>query len=178
MIVGVPTETKRDENRVAITPAGVHEFVRAGHTVLVQAGAGEGSRVPDAEFSGAGATIVAEAADAWSAALVCKVKEPQRDEFVHLRRDLTLFTYLHLAAYPAVAAALVASGCTAIAYETVQDAHGQIGRRRQHFVGANTAFLIDDDDIDKGAADIDADGDAWNDCFTHSRRNSPNGIST
>ena len=126
MIVGVPTETKRDENRVAITPAGVHELVRAGHTVLVQAGAGEGSRVPDAEFSGAGATIVADAADAWSAALVCKVKEPQRDEFVHLRRDLTLFTYLHLAAYPAVAAALVASRCTAIAYETVQDAQGRL----------------------------------------------------
>ena len=126
MIVGVPTETKRDESRVAITPAGVHELVVGGNTVRVQAGAGEGSRVGDAEYADAGAVIVRDAADAWSAELVCKVKEPQPDEFAHLRPDLTLFTYLHLAAYPAVAAALVASGCTAIAYETVQDAQGRL----------------------------------------------------
>lgn len=126
MIVGVPTETKRDENRVAITPAGVHDLVLAGHTVLVQVGAGHGSRVPDAEFAEAGARLVPTASDAWGAELVCKVKEPQPDEFVHLRADLTLFTYLHLAAYPAVAAALVASGTTAIAYETVQDAQGRL----------------------------------------------------
>lgn len=126
MIVGVPTETKRDENRVAITPAGVHELASHGHTVLVQRSAGDGSRVPDAEFADAGATMVADAAEVWAADLVCKVKEPQADEFRHLRADLTLFTYLHLAAYPAVAAALVASGCTAIAYETVQDAQGRL----------------------------------------------------
>lgn len=126
MIVGVPTETKRDENRVAITPAGVHDLVLAGHTVLVQTGAGDGSRVPDTEFAEAGARLVPTAADAWAADLVCKVKEPQPDEFVHLRADLTLFTYLHLAAYPAVAAALVAAGTTAIAYETVQDAQGRL----------------------------------------------------
>lgn len=126
MIVGVPTETKRDENRVAITPAGVHELVGHGHTVLVQTGAGDGSRVPDREFAEAGATMVADAAEVWSADLVCKVKEPQTDEFRHLRADLTLFTYLHLAAYPAVAEALMASGCTALAYETVQDAQGRL----------------------------------------------------
>ena len=126
MIVGVPTETKRDENRVAITPAGVHEFVVGGHTVLVQAGAGDGSRVPDREFADAGATIVATASDAWAADLVCKVKEPQHSEFAFLRPDLTLFTYLHLAAYPDVAQALVTSGCTALAYETVQDSQGRL----------------------------------------------------
>ena len=126
MIVGVPTETKRDENRVAITPAGVHELSRRGHTVLVEAGAGDGSRVPDSEFAEAGATMVADASEVWGADLVCKVKEPQADEFRHLRADLTLFTYLHLAAYPAVAAALVASGCTALAYETVQDSQGRL----------------------------------------------------
>jgi alanine dehydrogenase len=126
MIVGVPTETKRDENRVAITPAGVHELAAGGHTVLVQAGAGDGSRVPDADFVAAGATIVPTAADAWGADLVVKVKEPQADEFAFLRADLTLFTYLHLAAYPKVAAGLTASGGTAIAYETVQDAQGRL----------------------------------------------------
>ena len=126
MIVGVPTETKRDENRVAITPAGVHELSSRGHTVLVEAGAGDGSRVPDSEFAEAGATMVADASEVWGADLVCKVKEPQADEFRHLRADLTLFTYLHLAAYPAVAAALVASGCTALAYETVQDSQGRL----------------------------------------------------
>jgi alanine dehydrogenase len=104
----------------------VHELTSHGHRVLVQRGAGDGSRVPDAEFADAGATMVLHAAEVWSADLVCKVKEPQADEFHHLRADLTLFTYLHLAAYPAVAAALVAAGCTALAYETVQDAQGRL----------------------------------------------------
>ncbi len=125
-VVGVPTEIKADENRVAITPAGVHALVDAGHTVLVQAGAGAGSAFSDADFASVGATIVATAGEAWSAGVVCKVKEPQPDEFGLLRPDLVLFTYLHLAAYPEVADALVASGATAVAYETVQDAQGRL----------------------------------------------------
>jgi alanine dehydrogenase len=127
MKIGVPTETKTEESRVAMTPAGVHDLVAAGHTVLVQAGAGDGSRVPDAEFADAGATIVPDAATAWGDAdLVCKVKEPQPAEFEHLRPGLLLFTYLHLAAYPAVAAVLRERRVTAIAYETVQDAQGRL----------------------------------------------------
>ena len=127
MRIGVPTEVKTDENRVAITPAGVHELTAAGHTVLVQSGAGEGSRLSDAEYADAGATIVADAATVWSdAELVCKVKEPQPEEFPLLRPGLVLFTYLHLAAYPKVADALCESGVTALAYETVQDERGRL----------------------------------------------------
>jgi alanine dehydrogenase len=127
MKIGVPTETKTEEGRVAMTPAGAHDLVVAGHTVLVQSGAGEGSRVPDEEFAAAGATIVPDAAMAWGDAdLVCKVKEPQPDEYGYLRPGLVLFTYLHLAAYPAVAAVLQERGVTAIAYETVQDAQGRL----------------------------------------------------
>jgi len=125
-IIGVPTEIKTDESRVAITPAGVHELVLAGHTVLVQAAAGADSSFADDDYRRAGATIVGSAADAWSAAIVCKVKEPQPEEFPFLRGDLVLFTYLHLAAYPAVADALVRAGTSAIAYETVQDAQGRL----------------------------------------------------
>jgi alanine dehydrogenase len=127
MKIGVPTETKTDESRVAMTPAGVHDLVAAGHAVLVQAGAGDGSRVPDREFADAGATIVADAVTVWSDAdLVCKVKEPQPEEFELLRPGLALFTYLHLAAYPDVARALCERGVTAIAYETVQDAQNRL----------------------------------------------------
>src|SRR5687768_887050 len=125
-VVGVPTEIKTDENRIAITPAGVHELSLGGHRVLVEAGAGLGSSFTDDDYRAAGATIVPTAADAWGAHIVCKVKEPQQDELDFLRPDLVLFTYLHLAAYPAVAAALERSGCTAIAYETVQDDQGRL----------------------------------------------------
>ena len=119
--VGVPTEIKDSEHRVAITPDGVRELVHHDVRVLVQAGAGGGAGIADAEYQGAGATIVDEAAAVWSGAdLVCKVKEPQESEFAYLREHLILFTYLHLAAYPEVAKALLRSGCTAIAYETVQ----------------------------------------------------------
>jgi alanine dehydrogenase len=124
--VGVPTEIKTAENRVALTPDGVRELVAHGHQVLVQRGAGTGSSLPDDDFRAAGATLVDAAADAWSAELVVKVKEPQPEEFAHLRADLILFTYLHLAAYPAVAAQLLAANTTAIAYETVQDASGSL----------------------------------------------------
>lgn len=126
MIVGVPTETKTAEARVAMTPDGVRELVAGGHQVLVQQGAGEGSSIADGDFRAAGATLVPTAEDAWSAELVIKVKEPQGEELGYLRDSLTLFTYLHLAAYPEVAKALIASGATSIAYETVQLDNGAL----------------------------------------------------
>jgi alanine dehydrogenase len=124
--VGVPKEIKTMEGRVSLTPDGVREFERLGIGVFVETGAGEAASITDAEFVAAGATIVKTAADAWSQEMVVKVKEPKEEEFAYLRDDLTLFTYLHLSAYPKVAAALVASGTTAIAYETVQAADGSL----------------------------------------------------
>lgn len=124
--VGVPKEIKTMEGRVSLTPDGVREFERLGIDVFVETGAGEAASIPDSEFVAAGATIVKTAADAWSQEMVVKVKEPKEEEFGFLRSDLTLFTYLHLAAYPKVAAALVATGTTAIAYETVQAADGSL----------------------------------------------------
>ena len=124
--VGVPTEVKPSEGRVAMTPDGVRELERAGIEVLVQAGAGLNSSIDDAQYVAAGATIVPTAADAWSANMVVKVKEPYASEFEFLRADLTLFTYLHLAAYPDVANALLTAGTTALAYETVQLASGAL----------------------------------------------------
>ena len=118
--VGVPREIKTAEHRVAMTPDCVREFERSGIDVFIEAGAGEGASFCDDDYRAAGATIVASAAEAWGQDLVVKVKEPKEEEFGFLRSDLTLFTYLHLAAYPAVAEALLVSGCTAIAYETVQ----------------------------------------------------------
>ncbi|UDY35203.1 alanine dehydrogenase [Dermatobacter hominis] len=119
--VGVPTEVKQEEHRVAITPDGVRELLHAGSDVLVQSGAGADSSVPDEDYERAGATIVATAEEVWARAdLVCKVKEPLESEFAHFRPGLVLFTYLHLAAYPGVADALLDSGVTGIAYETVQ----------------------------------------------------------
>jgi alanine dehydrogenase len=127
MRVGVPREVKNREYRVALTPAGVTELVRAGHEVLVERGAGEGSSIPDDDFVGAGARIVADADDVWADAdLLLKVKEPIEEEYDRLRRGQTLFTYLHLAASKECTDALVASGTTAIAYETVQTADGAL----------------------------------------------------
>jgi alanine dehydrogenase len=121
LTVGVPAEIKNSEHRVAITPDGVRELRHHGVDVLVEAGAGAGAAINDDQYRVAGATIVADATDVWSrAGLVCKVKEPQESEFRFLRSDFVLFTYLHLAAYPDVAKALVASRCAAVAYETVQ----------------------------------------------------------
>ena len=119
MIVGVPGETKTGENRVAVTPDGVRELTAHGHQVRVEKAAGEGSSISDAEFMAAGA-FSCRAEEAWGAELVVKVKEPQAGELRHLRDDQVLFTYLHLAAYPEVAEALLAAGTTALAYETVQ----------------------------------------------------------
>lgn len=124
--LGVPRETKVLEGRVALTPDGVRELVRAGVAVHVERGAGEGASIPDADFAAAGARIVPTAADAWAQAMVVKVKEPMEAEFAHLRDDLVLFTYLHLAAYPRVAEALLRARTTAIAYETVQLADGSL----------------------------------------------------
>lgn len=120
MHIGVPAEIKNNEFRVAITPAGVDAFVKRGHTVSVQAGAGLGAGYTDEAYRSAGATIVADAAAAWSAEMVLKVKEPIEREYGFLRPDLTLFTYLHLAADRPLTDALLAAGTTAIAYETVQ----------------------------------------------------------
>ena len=122
--IGVPKEIKGDERRVALTPDGAAELVQMGCQVLIEHDAGRGSGFLDEMYISAGAHIVATAKEAWSAELVLKVKEPQAAEFDLLRPDLTLFTYLHLAAYPNVAAALTSAGCTAFAYETVTDRNG------------------------------------------------------
>ena len=117
LVVGVPRERKSGEYRVAITPDGVHELTVHGVTVLVETGAGEGSSLPDDAYRSAGAELVADASDVWArAGLVLKVKEPQPEELAHLRPGLVLFTYLHLAAYPEVADALLARSVVGIAY--------------------------------------------------------------
>ena len=127
MRIGVPSEVKIDEYRVAITPAGVRELTSRGHEVLVQAGAGEGSAMSDEQFIAQGAQIVADADELFAQAeLVLKVKEPQPQEVGLLREGQTLFTYLHLAAEPELARGLMASGATCIAYETVVDAEGRL----------------------------------------------------
>jgi alanine dehydrogenase len=119
MKVGVVTEIKKDEYRVALTPAGARELTLHGHDVLVQRGAGEGSAFADAEYVAAGARIAA-CADVWGEAdLLLKVKEPLPAEYGSIRADQTLFTYLHLAPAPELTQALIASGATCIAYETV-----------------------------------------------------------
>jgi alanine dehydrogenase len=121
MRVAVPSEVKNHEYRVAITPVGVAELVAHGHEVYVQAGAGVGSSISDAEYVAQGAKIVATAAETWAIGeMVLKVKEPIESEFCYLRDDLLLFTYLHLAADRAGTDALLDAGTTAIAYETVQ----------------------------------------------------------
>jgi alanine dehydrogenase len=120
MIIGVPKEIKNNENRVAITPAGVASFVGTGHRVLIENEAGIGSNFTNEDYVKAGAEIVETAADVWAQAeMVMKVKEPLASEYGHFRPGLILFTYLHLAAEPALAKALKDSGVTAIAYETV-----------------------------------------------------------
>ncbi len=129
MIIGVPTEVKDGESRVAITPAGVREFTSAGHTVLIQAGAGAGSSIRDDEFVATGGSVVGDAVDVWSRAdMVLKVKEPVPEEYprLGLQRDQVLFTYLHLAASRSCTEALMAAGTTAIAYETVQLGDGSL----------------------------------------------------
>jgi alanine dehydrogenase len=125
MIIGVPKEIKTLENRVAATPGAVASLVRRGHTVLVENGAGLGSGCTDDEYIAAGAQMV-DAATAWSAGMVYKVKEPIASEYKYLRPDLILFTYLHLAADKPQTDALLAGGTTGIAYETVQLPNGAL----------------------------------------------------
>jgi alanine dehydrogenase len=122
--VGLPAEVKDRERRVALTPSAVHQTVEHGHRVLVQAGAGVGAGFTDADYKEAGAELVGEAGEAWDAEVVVKVKEPQPTEFEHFRDDLTLFTYLHLAAEPDLTRALVDAGVRAYAYETLTQRGG------------------------------------------------------
>ena len=148
MKISIPKEVKNNEYRVAITPAGVHELVAAGHEVTVQAGAGLGSAISDQEYQSAGAKIVTSASETWAAGdLVLKVKEPIESEYPMLREGLTLFTFLHLAADLPLTNELIKKKVTGIAYETVQlPSRGlpllapmsEVAGRLAPLVGANT----------------------------------------
>lgn len=126
MRIGVPREVKDREFRAAITPGGVRQLANEGHTVIIEASAGEGSSFSDADYHKAGAVIVARAAECWAADMVVKIKEPQPSEFEHLRPGLMLFTYLHLAADRALALEMMKKGVTGIAYETVELPGGEL----------------------------------------------------
>ena len=127
MKVGVPTEIKADEYRVALTPSGVRELTDRGHSVCIQAGAGDGSAIADEQYLAQGATIVPDAETVFGEAdLIVKVKEPQPEEVAQLEARHTLFTYLHLAPDPGLTQGLVDSGPTCVAYETVTDARGRL----------------------------------------------------
>ncbi len=127
MKIGIPREIKDHEYRVAITPAGVHELVSRGHSVVIEHSAGVGSSIPDDDFVSAGATILDTAAEVWGTAdLILKVKEPLASEHAFMRSDQVLFTYLHLAASRECTEALIKSGTTAISYETVQLPDGSL----------------------------------------------------
>ena len=127
MIIGIPKEVKDNEYRVSLTPGGTETLTQSSHTVLVQAGAGEGSGFPDEEYAEAGAEVVSDAAGTWNQAeMVMKVKEPLVQEFEFLREGLLLYTYLHLAAEPEVTKQLLERKVTAIAYETVQLPNGSL----------------------------------------------------
>jgi alanine dehydrogenase len=127
MKVGVPTEIKTDEYRVALTPAGVRELVEHGHEVLIQEGAGVGSTIPDEEYTAQGARILPDAQSVFDESeMILGVKEPQPQEVEMLRPDHLLFTYLHLAPAPELTRGLVESGATCVAYETVVDEHGRL----------------------------------------------------
>jgi alanine dehydrogenase len=120
MIIGVPKEIKNNENRVAMTPAGVVNVLQAGHTILIETNAGTGSGFSDKEYREAGAEIIDSAEDVWNRSeMIMKVKEPLKSEYGYFREGLVLFTYLHLAAETDLTEALVSNGVTAIAYETI-----------------------------------------------------------
>lgn len=120
MIIGVPKEIKTDEYRIALTPGGAQQLVQHGHQVWVERSAGDGSYFTDDQYEAVGARIASSAAEAWSAQMVVKVKEPQPEEYAFLRPDLVLFTYLHLAAVEELTRVMVESGVLGIAYETVE----------------------------------------------------------
>ena len=121
MIIGVPKEIKTNENRVALTPAGVMEFVGRGHKVYVQATAGDGSGFPDEEYTGAGATMLPTIEDVYSIAeMIIKVKEPIESEYKLIKPNQLLFTYFHFASYEPLTRAMLASNAVCLAYETVE----------------------------------------------------------
>ncbi len=126
MRIGIPRETKEQEGRVGITPAGVHELVDAEHSVVIQSGAGEESGISDQDYERRGARITRHAAEVWDVDMVIKVKEPLAEEYGYLRPGLILFTYLHLAAEPELAQTLLRTRTIAIAYETVQLPDGEL----------------------------------------------------
>ncbi len=126
MQIGVPKEIKNHEYRVGITPATVKLLIARGHQVLIETGAGNGSFISDTEYQSAGAQIVPQPKDAWAVDLVVKVKEPVASEYQYLKQSLILFTYLHLASSEILTKALIESGVTAIAYETVENISGQL----------------------------------------------------
>ena len=127
MIVGVPKEIKAEEYRVAMLPVGAEELTSAGHQVLIEAGAGQGSGIVDAQYASAGATIVESAGEIWAGAdMIVKVKEPQCSEWSLLRPDQVVFTYFHFAADESLTRAIIDSGITAIAYETLRDPRGSL----------------------------------------------------
>ncbi len=123
MNIGVPREVKNNENRVAVVPSGVETLTRAGHAVWVEEGAGLGTSIPDSAYAEAGAILVPTAAEVWAASdIICKVKEPQPEEYPHIKPGQTLFTYFHFAASRPLTEAMLASKATCIAYETVEAA--------------------------------------------------------
>jgi alanine dehydrogenase len=127
MIVGVPKEIKTDEYRVAMIPVGVEELTRAGHTVIVQTGAGQGSGIADDDYARHGAEIVSAAEEVWkSSDMIVKVKEPLPQEWLLMHRGQIVFTYFHFAADEKLTRAVMQSGITAVAYETIRDARGQL----------------------------------------------------
>lgn len=126
MRIGVPKEIKNNENRVAMTPAGVINLVKFGHVVHIETGAGLGSGFSDDDYVDAGAIIVESALKAWSMDMVMKVKEPLREEYQYFREGLILFTYLHLAPEPELTKALIENKVVGIAYETVQLSNGSL----------------------------------------------------
>ena len=127
MIVGVPKEVKADEYRIAMLPVGAEELTAAGHTILIEQGAGLGSGIADSLYEAAGATIIPDAASIWKLAdLIVKVKEPQASEWSHMRPDQVVFTYFHFAADEKLTRAVIESGITAIAYETIRDTKGTL----------------------------------------------------
>lgn len=126
MIIGIPKEMKNNENRVAIAPAGVTDFVNNGHSVIIETNAGVGSGFDDEEYKRAGAEVVYTSEETWLADMVMKVKEPQSEEYKYFREGLILFTYLHLAAEPALTSALVQGKVISIAYETIQTQDGSL----------------------------------------------------
>lgn len=126
MLIGVPKETKNNESRVAITPAGVHAFTLTGHKVLVEMSAGEGSGITDQQYIDAGAQIVDSAEEAWKADMIIKVKEPVPEEYTYFKKGQILFAYLHLANQPELTKVLMEKQVVAIAYETIQLDNGSL----------------------------------------------------